>query len=195
MNPITHLLVSWTVGAAGGADGRDRALATLAGVAPDADGLGLAVDLLTAASASPTDLWGRYHHVLGHNLGFGLAVGGAAWVLGRRRLRAAGLALATFHLHLVGDVVGARGPDGDAWPFSYLAPFSDAWVWQWSGQWELDAWPNIALTALLLATVLHAAWRHGISPLELLSARVHGAFVAALRARFGRPPARSEGAP
>ncbi len=195
MNPITHLLISWTVGAAAGSERRDRALVTLAGVAPDVDGLGLAVDVLTAASASPTDLWGRYHHVLGHNLGFGLAVAGAAFALGRRRLRAAGLALTAFHLHLVGDLVGARGPDDDPWPFSYLAPFSDAWVWQWSGQWQLDAWPNIALTVLLLAVVFRAAWRHGTSPLELLSARANAVFVGALRDRFGRPRALHETAP
>jgi hypothetical protein len=125
--------------------------------------------------------------VLGHNLGFGLAVGGAVFVLARRRARAAVLALATFHLHLIGDLVGAGGPDGDAWPFSYLAPFSDAWIWQWSGQWELDAWPNIALTVLLLCAVFYSAWRHGQSPLELVSPRAHAAFVATLRQRFGTP--------
>ena len=187
MNPITHLLVSWTLGAACARERRDRTLVTLAGVAPDLDGFGLAVDLLTATSASPTDLWGQYHHVLGHNLGFGLAVATAAFALGQHRIRAAGLAFAAVHLHLLGDLAGGRGPDGDAWPFSYLAPFSDAWVWQWSGQWELDAWPNIALTVLLLAVVFRAAWLHGISPLELVSGRGHAAFVAALRHRFGRP--------
>ena len=88
---------------------RERALVALAGVAPDVDGLGLVVDVLTAHSANPTELWGRFHHVLGHNLGFGLALSCVAWMLARRRIRTALLVLLSFHLHLIGDLVGARG--------------------------------------------------------------------------------------
>jgi inner membrane protein len=194
MSPVTHLLIGWTVGAACPLDRRDRCLVSLSGVAPDADGLGVAIDVLTAASVSPTDFWGQYHHVLGHNLGFGLAVAVAALAWAHRRGLVAALALVAFHLHLVGDLVGAGGPDGDTWPFSYLSPFSDAWVWQWSGQWALNAWPNVALTVLLLVIVFHLAWRYGHSPLEMVSERANAAFVAALRGRFGPPRARLHGA-
>ena len=36
-------------------------------------------------------------------------------------------------------------------PIPYLAPFSTAWTLQWSGQWRLDSWPNLAFTLLLFA--------------------------------------------
>jgi len=189
MNPITHLLVGWSVGAASGLDRRDRVIVAITGVIPDVDGLGLAADLLTAGSSQPTDLWGEYHHVLGHNLGFGLLCTGFAFALARRRARTGTLALLSFHLHLLGDLVGARGPDGEQWPFSYLSPFSDAWIWVWSGQWALNAWPNFALTLALLFLALRCAWRHGYSPLELLSRRADAEVANALRQRFGLPRA------
>ena len=185
MNPITHFLAGWVVGAAAGLEKRDRGLVALAGVAPDLDGLGIAVDWITAQASSPTNLWGQYHHVIGHNLGFGLILTGAALAAARRRHLTAWLVLVSFHLHLIGDLVGARGPDGEQWPFSYLAPFSDAWMWVWSGQWPLNAWPNIALTLALLLVVFYVAWRRGASPLEMISTRAHAGLVHALRQRFG----------
>ena len=67
-----------------------------------------------------------------------------------RRVAIAGLVCLTFHLHLLCDVAGSKGPDGSQWPIPYLEPFSDAIQWAWSGQWELNAWPNVTLTLLLL---------------------------------------------
>ena len=97
------------------------------------------------------------------------------------------LALVSFHLHLLGDIVGARGPDGDQWPIPYLLPFSHTWQLAWPGQWELNAWPNFLITILLLSLAFHLAWRRGHSPLELVSTRANGEFVTALRDRFGSP--------
>jgi hypothetical protein len=51
---------------------RDRALVTIAGVIPDVDGLGIVADVLTRNSNHPVELWGKFHHVLAHNLGFAL---------------------------------------------------------------------------------------------------------------------------
>ena len=187
MNPVTHFLAGWTLAASAPIERRERALVALAGVAPDVDGLGLVVDVLTAHSANPTELWGRFHHVLGHNLGFGLALSCVAWMLARRRIRTALLVLLSFHLHLIGDLVGARGPDGEQWPFSYLTPFSERWIWIWSGQWALNAWPNVLLTVALLGASFWLAWRYALSPLELVSDRANRALLATLRARFGTP--------
>lgn len=93
----------------------------------------------------------------------------------------------SFHLHLLGDLIGARGPDGEQWPIPYLSPFSTAWHWTWSGQWALNAWPNMAITASVIAFALWSAWKRGFSPLEMISARADRAFVAALRNRFPLP--------
>lgn len=39
MNPITHLLLSWTIADEAGLQSKDRACVTWAGVVPDLDGL------------------------------------------------------------------------------------------------------------------------------------------------------------
>ena len=187
MNPVTHLLVGWTVANATALTPRERALVTIAGVVPDVDGFGIVTDFLTRNSAQPTEWWGQFHHVLAHNLGFGLAVGVAAFCLATRRWVAASLALLSFHLHLLGDLVGARGPDGDQWPIPYLSPFSQDWQLVWDGQWALNAWPNFVITGALLALALYLAWRRAFSPLELVSSRADRAFVKTLRDRFGSP--------
>jgi len=48
MSPITHLIGSWLVASVVTDHPRDRKLVTLAGILPDADGLGLLVDMAKA---------------------------------------------------------------------------------------------------------------------------------------------------
>ena len=187
MSPVTHFLSSWLVAQGAGGEPearRDRALVTLAGVSPDADGFGFFVEALTKGTEHELLWFSEYHHVLGHNIGFCLLVTGAAFALAKRRVRTAVLAFAAFHLHLFCDIIGARGPDGHQWPIPYLAPFSDAWQVVWSGQWALDAWPNFLVTGLALAAAFYLARRRGFSPLEMISRRADAGFVAALRRRF-----------
>ncbi len=188
MSPITHFFTGWVLASAARLDGRDRAWVVLAGVLPDVDGLGVMADVATRGNAHPLNLWSDYHHLLCHNVGFCLVVGMLGWVVAREKGKTAALLIVSFHLHLLGDVVGARGPDGEQWPIPYLLPFSIAWQWTWSGQWALNAWPNMVITALLLAATIYLAWRRGTSPLELVSARADKAVVEALRRRFGRLP-------
>jgi hypothetical protein len=125
--------------------------------------------------------------VLFHNLGFGLLVTLAAAIFCSHRLLASSLSLLSFHLHLLGDIIGARGPDGYQWPVPYLRPFSDNWQIVWAGQWQLNAWPNFLITGVFLGLAFYLAWRRGRSPIELVSSRADKAFVAALRQRFGPP--------
>jgi len=162
-------------------------LVTLAGVVPDVDGLGAFAEILTRNSERPLDWWSRYHHVLCHNVGFGLVVALVACFFASRRLVTGGLALLSFHLHLAGDVAGARGPDGYQWPIPYFLPFSDIWQITWSGQWALNGWPNFLITALLLGLALYWAWRRGFSAVELVSGKADEVLVSALRERFGTP--------
>jgi inner membrane protein len=102
----------------------------------------------------------------------------------QRRLLTAALVFVSFHTHLIGDLVGARGPDGEQWPIPYFAPFSQVWQWTWSGQWALNGWPNILITALFLGITLSLARTRGYSPLEMISSRANNAVVDALRKRF-----------
>ena len=184
MSPVTHFLLGWVTANAANLNRRERAMVTIAGIIPDADGFGIVAEIATRDSAHPLMWWSEYHHVLGHNIGFCLLVTAAGYALATRRTLTASLVFLSFHLHLLGDLIGARGPDGEQWPIPYLSPFSAAWQWTWSGQWALNGWPNLVITAAMLATTLWLAWRRGYSPLELLSSRADNALVAALRQRF-----------
>jgi membrane-bound metal-dependent hydrolase YbcI (DUF457 family) len=185
MSPITHFLVGWTVAnAAPSLTKRERALVTWAGVVPDIDGLGIIAEKLTQHSSHPLYWWSNYHHTVGHNLGFALVVAAIAAIFARQKTKTALLVLLSFHLHLLGDVVGARGPDGSQWPIPWLLPFSNQVQLAWSGQWALNAWPNFVITAVLIGTAIVLARRRGFSPLEMFSAKADAIFVHALRTRF-----------
>ena len=62
---------------------------------------------------------------------------------------------------------------------------------EWSGQWQLDAWPNLLLSVALISLTLFRAWRQGYSPLGLLSSRADEVLVQTLRARFSSPRTRA----
>ncbi len=186
MNPVTHFFTGWLV--ANGADltCRDRAIVTAAALLPDLDGLGLLADLVSGDTAAGYYWYTRFHHVLGHNILFGVLLAAAAWAAGKRRWTTALLALIGFHLHLLGDLVGAKGPGDSFWTIPYLWPFSPR-EWLWGGQWALNAWPNVLITAVAMALTFYLAWRRGFSPVGLFSERADRGFVAALRRRFGKP--------
>ncbi|MBA3845930.1 MAG: metal-dependent hydrolase [Planctomycetes bacterium] len=190
MSPITHGLMGWLIGESARLDRRGRAVVTIAGVIPDVDGFGLPVELLTRHSERPLLWWADFHHVLGHNLAFALVVALGAWAWTRRPLVAA-LALLSFHLHLFCDLIGGRGPDGHHYPIQYWWPFGDGAGWTWSGQWELNAWPNFVVTGLALIATIVLALRRGRTPIEIVSLRADAAVVAVLRRRLGRCPTSS----
>jgi inner membrane protein len=185
MSPVTHFLTGWVFANCAKLEPRDRAIVALACVAPDVDGLGIVPELLTRNSSHPLFWFTLYHHSL-HTLAFALVVAAIACALARQRRKTGILALVSFHLHLFEDVLGSRGPDGYQWPIPYLAPFSSAVQLVWRGQWGLNAWPNVALTVVLLLITFWLAWRRGFSPLEMISLKADDAFVQALRKRIPR---------
>jgi inner membrane protein len=183
MSPVTHFLASWAL-ANLAASRRDRIIITIAGVAPDLDGLGAPVELLTRNSGHPHLWFSEYHHVLGHTLLAAVCISVMAALFSKRRAVCAALAFAAVHLHFFCDVVGSRGPEGFNWTIPYLWPFSNAGVWQWSGQWQLNGWQNVLITLLLIAFALWAAINRGFSPVEVFSLRGDGKFVAVVRQRL-----------
>lgn len=187
MSLVTHFLFGWAVAqAVPGATRRERALVTLAGIVPDLDALGIVVEVATRNTAAPLLWYTDYHRVLGHNLWLGLAVAAIALRYARRSHRfTCAAAAASFHLHLLCDVVGSRGPDGTVWGVHYLAPISHLGTLHWSGQWPLNAWPNFLATGALLGFALAVALRAGRSPVEVFSPRLDDEIVLTLRRRFG----------
>ncbi|HMJ67128.1 MAG TPA: metal-dependent hydrolase [Candidatus Binatia bacterium] len=185
MSPITHFFMGWAVAnSAPSLTKRERAIVTWASVVPDLDGLGIIAERMTQNSSHPLAWWTDYHHVLGHNIGFAVVVAVIATILGEQKAKTTLLAFVSFHLHLLGDLIGARGPDGDQWPIPYLLPFSHQLQLTWSGQWALNAWPNFVITATLIAIAFGLARRRGFSPLEMFSVKADSVFVQALRTRF-----------
>jgi len=183
MSPVTHFFTGWALANSFSLNQRDRTLITLAGVAPDVDGLGIVADILIRHSHHPTEWFSSFHHSL-HTLLFAIIVTAASTLLATERWKTPCLVFVSFHLHLLEDLLGSRGPDGYQWPIPYLMPFSTAGNLSWSGQWALNAWPNFAITIALLLVTFYIAWAGGRSPIEMISKKADAAFVTTARKRF-----------
>ena len=182
MSPLTHFLLGWSVaGTDTSLTPRERAAVTLAGVVPDIDGMGVIWDLISRSGNF--DFYQRYHHVFGHNLFFGLLVAAWGFLFGVRKRLVAALMFVSFNLHLLGDLLGARGQGDDFWAVPYFWPLS-ARDYYWSGQWPLNGWQNFVITGVLLSLIFYLAVKRGYSPVEMVSTRADQALVRTLRNRF-----------
>ena len=183
MAPETHLLASWIIAAKTTSNLRDCRLVALAGLLPDADGLGLLVDAASwTLGHRGTQLYAHYHHYLLHGAFGAVLITAVVTCFARQRLRVALLALAVFHLHLLCDFVGSRGPaPEDLWAIFYFGPFDRDPMWVWKGQWRLDGWFNRCLSAALFIWALFLALPRGDSFVGVFSQRVDRIFVGVLR--------------
>lgn len=186
MSPVTHFLISWSFANLGSLSKMEMTAVTVAGVAPDLDAAGIVADLGTRASTHPVNLYGKYHHVLGHNALFCVIVAGVCALLARKKSKVFLLAVLTFHVHLLCDLAGSRGPDGNQWPIAYLFPFTSQLELVWGGQWALNGWPNFAITIAALVLCFWFAWNRGFSPLGIFAKSADERFVETLRRRFPR---------
>jgi len=184
MNPATHFLAGWLIANVDQIARIDRALVVLAAVIPDTDGLGILSDVASKDQGAGLVFYGQYHHVLAHNVFFVLLLAAAVYALSKKKGLTTFLVLLSFHIHLLGDILSGRGPDGTIWTISYLFPFLTDVQFSWSGQWELNAWPNVVITAAALLLTLYLAWRRGFSPVNIFSVKADESVVAALRSRF-----------
>ncbi len=198
MSPVTHLFASGVVAAYTTDNLRDRRLVTIAGVIPDADGLGIIFDIANGSfSHGNLFYYPKYHHWILHGLPGALLCSFLLAAFAQRKWRVLGLAFLVFHLHLLCDFVGSRGPTpDDIWPIFYLGPFSQTPMWYWKHQWALDAWPNRIFSAVLLFWSLALAVRLGDSIVGVFSRRADEVVVAVLRrwaaaarARWAKAPA------
>ena len=183
MSPATHLLGSWLIAAKTTDNARDCRLVTLAGILPDADGLGLIADIVSGLSGSrQTHLYAHYHHYLLHGALGGILIAVLLACFARQRWRVLLLALLVFHLHLLCDFVGSRGPaPEDLWPVFYLGPFDKDPMWVWKGQLRLDGWFNRGLSVALFVWALWLPLRLGHSVVGVFNRRADQAFVRILR--------------
>ena len=194
MSPIAHFIGSWLVATAVVDNPRDRRLITLAGILPDADGLGMAVDVansLTSGQEMSFDYYQKYHHLWLHGWPGALGVAFALACFARQRWRVVFACFVTFHLHLLCDLLGSRGPSpADLWPICYGEPLFRHPIWLWKGQWRLDGWQNTVIFLVIFALSLWVAVKRGYSFVEVFSRRFDSAFVGVLRKwreRFSSP--------
>lgn len=193
MSPLTHLIGSWLVAAVATDNRRDRQLVTWAGVLPDADGLGLIPDVVTAwvtGQEATFHYYHAYHHLLLHGWPGAILITGLLTIGARQKWRTLVLCLVTFHLHLLCDLLGSRGPTvADLWPICYSEPLFRHPIWFWKHQWKLDGWQNQLVFLAVFVTALSVAIRKGVSFVELISSRLDRTFVSVLqnwRNRLGK---------
>lgn len=191
MSPLTHLVGSWLVAVATTNNSRDRKLVTWAGVLPDADGLGAIADIVIAwvsGKECTFHYYQQYHHILLHGWPGAIAVSMLLSVFAKQRGRVLFLCLLTFHLHLLCDLIGSRGPTvGDLWPICYSEPLFRHPIWFWKHQWRLDGWQNQTIFLVIFIAALWVAVKRGYSFVEVVSARMDSAFVQVLRKWAGAP--------
>jgi inner membrane protein len=190
MSPLAHLIGSWLIASATTNNPRDRKLVTWAGVLPDADGFGVVADVVGALISGKECTfyyYQTYHHVLLHGWPGAMAVSILLALLARQKPRTFLLCLLTFHLHLLCDLVGSRGPGvGDLWPICYSEPIFRHPIWFWKGQWRLDGWQNQGTAILLLVVSMWLAVKRGYTWVEVVSERADKVLVQVLRKWFGQ---------
>jgi len=146
----------------------------IAASAADLDGLGILFG---------QEAYWRYHHVLGHNLFFGVFLSLSLTILARGRAGVFLLFLGLFLLHLAMDFFGS----GPGWPISYLWPVSSH-PWdnrRWS--WAFYSWQNISAAMALVIWTVWIAARKGRTPLEMVMPKLDRQLVQ-LGAGFRRRP-------
>lgn len=170
MNPVTHAEISWLIANIPAKSWRrDRFLIFLSGTIPDIDAIGLFFN---------EDLYAGYHHIIAHNILFGLILTVAAF-LTTKSILTSFLAFLSFHVHIFLDLMGS----GPAWPVAYLWPFTNAELY-FPCQWELRSWQNLAITVVATSLCLITAVKRGRTPLEFVSLKADGKVVEAIRWRY-----------
>jgi hypothetical protein len=187
MSPITHFLAGWAIAEGCVEDRRARLWICLAGVVPDLDGLGIAVDITNGFLGRETHYFFAYHHFLLHGLLGALLIVAIARLAGVVRSKALFVVFLAFHLHLLCDFVGARGPTrDDLWIIHYFGPITYKGSFWWAHQWPLNGWQNMLITVALIAWIIGRAVRNGVSPVSLFNERLERLVIATLRQRWLR---------
>jgi LexA-binding, inner membrane-associated putative hydrolase len=163
MPPFTHALAGWCVGNAVETTPRERLGCIVIACLPDIDGISLIWG---------RDVYFRWHHVLGHNVIFGIVASALLMRLTCSGLKIGTLYLFTFHVHLLMDLFGS----GPRWGIAYLWPisirhFSTAWAWAYTG------WQNFAVLFGLSLITLWIGVRLRRTPLEVVAPRLDALLV------------------
>lgn len=166
MSPVAHFLVSWLSTVELLSKRRERAIVTIAGVAPDLDGIGIVSDKILGT----TDFYIKYHHYLGHSFFSALFIATIASLISKtQKITVWFLSFVVVHVHIICDVIGSKGPDGYHWPIYYLYPINSKLGLTWQHQWELNAWQNKLIIGIMLIICVYYANKKRITFFEVFS--------------------------
>jgi len=154
MHLQTHILSGWCLGNLARLNSRERFFCMLAAGAADLDGL--------SRLAGQETYW-DYHHVLGHNVFFGLLIAIILACFSASKGKTLLIYTVLFHLHLTMDYFGS-GPD---WAILYFWPFSKISL-EFKNAWEFYSWQNISAAYFLVAWTLIILVRRERTPLEYI---------------------------
>jgi inner membrane protein len=174
MSPVTHFEISWIIAHIPKRLGRtERGLLLLTGTIPDLDGIGILFH---------GDLYVEYHHLLLHNLLFGIIISFLFSLLkAKNKVLVGTLCLIVFHVHMVCDLLGS----GPGWPIAYLWPLSSH-LYYFEYQWNLASWQNFAITVTSTFLLFYVAVKFGRTPIEFVSKRIDEKVVSAVRYRWDK---------
>lgn len=147
--------------------------------------MGLAVDVaqsLASGQEMSFHYYAKYHHLWCHGWPAAIVFSMTLAYFARDRWRVALGCLVTFHLHLLCDLLGSRGPSlADLWPICYSEPLFRHPIWFWKGQWKLDGWQNQCVFLAVFTLSFWFAVRLGYSFAEVFSKRLDSIFVSVLK--------------
>jgi len=172
MSPGQHFIISWVTANTVRLDRKSRICITLAGLIPDLDGVGYIFDKVALYFGTHTSYYEDFHHVYGHNIFAALISALILSFIAGKRVAVFLLSFIAFNIHILCDIAGARGPDGDQWPIAYFYPVFPEVQLVWSGQWQLSSWINSAIgVSFFIIALLIARYRH-VTFFELFSVRM-----------------------
>jgi hypothetical protein len=169
MHIPTHILSGWCVASVFSLTARERCFAMVAAAIADVDGVGY-------LAGEQSDAYQLFHHVLGHNVFFGLVACGILAAFLKNRIKAGLLYVGLFHLHLLLDYFGS----GPGWAICYIWPVSRMKL-RTDLAWDLFSWQNITAGYALVALTIYLAWRQRRTPLEYVMPELDRKLVTLLR--------------
>jgi membrane-bound metal-dependent hydrolase YbcI (DUF457 family) len=169
MVPQQHLVLSWVLSNLGYDKRRDRIVATICGVVPDIDGLGIIVDKIRGDGTY--NYYFLWHHKAGHNILFFFILMIITYFICKRKILPVFVGAIAFLTHIFLDLAGSGGPDGSIWALWPLWPFSEYRV-SVSWQWSLNDWRNTLIAAVFIVIMIIIGSKKNRSVLEVFSQRL-----------------------
>lgn len=161
-----HVMSGWIVGNYVKVNARERFFCMVSAGILDIDGLGILIS---------QDAYDDYHHVLGHNLLFGVIIALILTFFSSHKKKCFFIYLALFHLHILMDLFGS----GELWTISYFEPFFDYKLYS-EFNWALYSWQNMVVNAIVLLWTIALIVTKQRTPLEYIMPKLDKKWSSAI---------------